>query len=168
MGVPGDLGSMADIPPSFRRDEGQTDALLTQQLDSSSDGEGSTTKPGDPLHDESADDRDERWVRRNLMHGSRTATEANTSYRLTCPCCFTLLCLQCQPHEEYVGQFRAVFVQNCTVSRVHSLKVRTESGEHGAAAESFEKYKPVSCSICETEVAVLDDDEVYHFCNVLY
>lgn len=28
-------------------------------------------------------------------------------------------------------------------------------------------YHPVKCSVCHTEVAVYDEDEVYHFFNVL-
>ena len=34
-----------------------------------------------------------------------------------------------------------------------------------AAAESI--YHPVKCEKCDTEVAVYDEDEVYHFFNVL-
>ena len=37
------------------------------------------------------------------------------------------------------------------------------SEEEGAA----ELYHPVRCSQCNTEVAVFDKDEVYHFFNVL-
>ena len=37
------------------------------------------------------------------------------------------------------------------------------SEEEGAA----ELYHPVHCSQCNTEVAVFDKDEVYHFFNVL-
>eukprot|EP01018_Ginkgo_biloba_P021905 Gb_29533 [translate_table: standard] len=30
-----------------------------------------------------------------------------------------------------------------------------------------EVFKPICCSICQTEVAVLDEDEIYHFYNVM-
>lgn len=33
--------------------------------------------------------------------------------------------------------------------------------------EAMEVYHPVRCSVCNTEVAVYDDDEVFHFFSVL-
>ena len=30
-----------------------------------------------------------------------------------------------------------------------------------------EVFKPVCCSVCDTEVAVLDENEIYHFFNVM-
>lgn len=35
------------------------------------------------------------------------------------------------------------------------------------SAEDDKMFRPVSCSMCNTEVAVIDKDEVYHFHNVL-
>lgn len=35
---------------------------------------------------------------------------------LSCPCCFEILCMDCQRHERYANQFRAMFVMNIGVS----------------------------------------------------
>lgn len=32
---------------------------------------------------------------------------------LSCPLCFTTLCIDCQQHDKYDNQFRAMFVMNC-------------------------------------------------------
>jgi hypothetical protein len=32
---------------------------------------------------------------------------------LSCPLCFTTVCIDCQQHELYETQFRAMFVMNC-------------------------------------------------------
>lgn len=75
-------------------------------------------------------------------------------------------------------QYRAVFVVNCKVknervlrknnSRARKSKRGTEaideSEEHSTNIETF---KQVCCSVCLTEVGVFDEDEVYHFFNVL-
>lgn len=35
---------------------------------------------------------------------------------LSCPCCFQIVCMDCQRHERYANQFRAMFVMNIGVS----------------------------------------------------
>lgn len=35
---------------------------------------------------------------------------------LSCPCCFQIICMDCQRHERYADQFRAMFVMNIGVS----------------------------------------------------
>jgi len=74
---------------------------------------------------------------------------------LNCPCCFTLLCLDCQRHSKFRNQYRAVFVLNCVVASNEIL--RDKDGE---------TFKSVKCNTCNTEVAVQSTDEVYHFFNV--
>mmetsp|Transcript_21644 Transcript_21644/g.88290 ORF Transcript_21644/g.88290 Transcript_21644/m.88290 type:complete len:230 (-) Transcript_21644:2696-3385(-) len=153
----------------------------------------------DELYDPDADNIEETWVRENLLQtekdrrngqehkneGEEHATGGNANramdlgdreFQLCCPCCFTLLCLQCQQHVKYKSQFRAIFVMNCTVKKSGSLRVRVhedESGSrtvrnHSGTQKPAEKYYPVACSTCGTDVGVLDQDEVYHFCNVMY
>ena len=39
----------------------------------------------------------------------------NTDAVLSCPCCFTIVCMDCQRHYKYVNQFRAMFVMNIVV-----------------------------------------------------
>lgn len=80
-----------------------------------------------------------------------------------------------------------MFVLNCTTKDEESLfcpsenkrKSRKRKREEEKAkmldetvsipsnAEAKDIFHPVQCSICKTEVAVVDLDEVYHFFNVL-
>ena len=39
----------------------------------------------------------------------------NTDAVLSCPCCFNIVCMDCQRHKKYVNQFRAMFVMNIVV-----------------------------------------------------
>ena len=73
-------------------------------------------------------------------------------------------------------QYRAIFVVNCKIEndKVRQERVkpkngkrRRESSENEAVAAAGETFKPVCCSVCSTEVGVIDEDEVYHFFNVL-
>ena len=83
-------------------------------------------------------------------------------------------------HAKYNHQYRAMFVMNCVVNHEQRLKFpkqkqnnkkkkRTEENiETAATADPKEElYHPVRCSQCNTEVAVFDKDEVFHFFNVL-
>jgi hypothetical protein len=50
-----------------------------------------------------------------------------------------------------------MFVANCHASEDSVLRAEVGSGI----------FKPVACDHCNTEVGVLDEDEVYHFFTVL-
>jgi hypothetical protein len=105
---------------------------------------------------------------------------------LSCPCCFTTVSMDCQRHERYLNQFRAMFVMNVEVawhetwvySEVQQGPVRHHFDEttlvrHPNGSVSVRKdlpahYYTVNCSSCHTQVAVLDMvDEVYHFTGCL-
>ena len=50
---------------------------------------------------------------------------------LSCPCCFTTLCLDCQRHTDIPSQYRAMFVQHCralTDRPVQPRRAPTSSG----------------------------------------
>ncbi len=83
---------------------------------------------------------------------------------LSCPACFTPLCYECQRHERYHTQFRAIFVMNVALSEKEELCVPAES----EASTTEEFFKPVVCAHCGLDVAVLDGNEVYHFFHVLH
>lgn len=117
----------------------------------------------DPLYDEHADTEDEAWVCDELLGGCG-ADELTTS--VSCPSCFSQLSMQVQQHVKYEGQFRAVFVTNCKVIDKERLQITTD--RLGRRPEKGEVFKPVVCRKCDIEVAVLDADDVYHFCNVIY
>ncbi|KAH7366175.1 hypothetical protein KP509_18G066300 [Ceratopteris richardii] len=116
------------------------------------------------------DDRDQAWVERKRKGRKSDAL-------LSCPACFTTLCIDCQRHEKIVTQYRAMFVLNCKIvegksqgikdrKRKRKTKNSAQSGSSNAnMADNI--FRPVSCSVCGTEVAVIDKEEVYHFYNVL-
>ncbi|XVF01755.1 hypothetical protein REPUB_Repub04eG0116500 [Reevesia pubescens] len=121
------------------------------------------------FYDPNLDDKDELWVQNKRKGRISDAV-------LSCPACFTTLCLECQRHEKYVTQYRAIFVVNCKIetdkARQEKVKPkkgkrRRESSENESVAAGGEIFKPVCCSVCSTEVGVIDEDEVYHFFNVL-
>ncbi|KAM1104614.1 hypothetical protein ACFX15_012604 [Malus domestica] len=80
-------------------------------------------------------------------------------------------------HEKYLTQYRAIFVEICKIGSdevLHEKEARprkgkrgTESSENEAAPAGNETVKQVCCLVCSTEVGVIDEDEVYHFFNVL-
>jgi hypothetical protein len=83
-------------------------------------------------------------------------------------------------HEKYLTQYRAIFVTNCKIgdkqvpmqsssqSRSRKRNRRNEGFDGSdAISTSNETLKQVCCAVCSTEVGVFDEDEVYHFFNVL-
>uniref|UniRef100_A0A3B5LB80 E2f-associated phosphoprotein n=1 Tax=Xiphophorus couchianus TaxID=32473 RepID=A0A3B5LB80_9TELE len=135
------------------------------------------------LYDPDEDDRDQAWVdARRYQHVLFSAMKVSDAV-LNCPACMTTLCLDCQRHEKYRTQYRAMFVMNCTVKTDEVLRYKTQqekkprkrrrgqtaegASPRPAGMDSDEIYHPVKCSECSTEVAVFDKDEVYHFFNIL-
>jgi len=93
---------------------------------------------------------------------------------LNCSACMTTLCLDCQRHDTYQNQFRAMFVHNCKIDRSESLVFRKKGKKKRRSSKGREmptlpdeEYHPVVCSECGAVVAVLDHDEVYHFFDVI-
>ncbi|XP_029982178.1 E2F-associated phosphoprotein isoform X2 [Sphaeramia orbicularis] len=153
------------------------------------------------LYDPDEDDRDQAWVdarRREYTSRKRSAPCQSHLRRpqglpssdavLNCPACMTTLCLDCQRHETYRTQYRAMFVMNCTVKTDEVLRYKGQPegkqrkrrkrrrgpkdedprpDPEPEGLDSDEVYHPVQCSECSTEVAVFDKDEVYHFFNIL-
>lgn len=123
-----------------------------------------SVKPG--FYDPNLDDKDEIWVSKQRRGNTSDAV-------LSCPACFSTLCLDCQRHEKYVTQYRAMFVFNCKLKRNPiSEKVKTRAGSNGATdsnevSEDGEEDIPVYCSVCSTEVGAYDKDGVYHFFDVI-
>uniref|UniRef100_A0ACD5YT62 Uncharacterized protein n=1 Tax=Avena sativa TaxID=4498 RepID=A0ACD5YT62_AVESA len=122
------------------------------------------------FYDPAIDDVDERWAHKQRKGRTSDAV-------LSCPACFTTLCLDSQRHEKYVNQYRAMFVSNCKVKTDQILregkgkrKNRKVTAVDSTAPEAESKgpvFHPVCCEVCSTEVAVFDEDEVYHFFNVI-
>ncbi|XP_077220963.1 E2F-associated phosphoprotein isoform X2 [Tasmannia lanceolata] len=106
------------------------------------------------FYDPILDEKDELWVRNKTKGCSSDAM-------LSCPACFTTLCLDCQ---------RAMFVVNCKIKNDQILRQSERKPRKGTSSTGSERdviFRPVCCSVCSTEVGVFDEDEVYHFFNVL-
>ncbi|KAI3949853.1 hypothetical protein MKW92_003317 [Papaver armeniacum] len=124
------------------------------------------------FYDPKLDIKDELWVQKERKGRDSDAV-------LTCPACFTTLCLECQRHEKYLTQYRAIFVVNCKIKinqvlrpsnqkpKTSKKRGRDRGGVDEVGASNKETFKPVCCVVCSTEVGVIDEDEVYHFFNVL-
>ena len=48
---------------------------------------------------------------------------------LSCPRCFNIVCMDCQQHEKYAGQFRAMFVMNIGVDWNKKIVYDEQVGE---------------------------------------
>jgi len=108
----------------------------------------------------------------------------HTDAVLNCPACFTVLCMDCQRHEFYNDQYRAMFVMNCRVDRSETLTVpvknkgkkrrgdKDKQQERNSVMQNVSSnpsdiFFPVKCTVCSSQVAVYDHDEIYHFFNCL-
>ncbi|KAF9107120.1 hypothetical protein BGX29_007337 [Mortierella sp. GBA35] len=201
---------------------------ITKKLENSSMNE--PTKPGkkskkkhatisdaDLLYDPDEDDRDENWLIKKISANRPPGCPPEdiwTDAILSCPMCLTQLCFDCQQHEIYTHQFRAMFVEHCRVVETERLRfpnvpkkannnnkkskranntlassaqgsslssITTSSSSQGStgaeeAPHEFKPsvdddmdavYNPVVCEICNTKVALMDQDEVFHFFNII-
>lgn len=128
-------------------------------------------EPADPLYDPTLDDEDEVWMQRARQGRVSDAI-------LNCPGCFTTLCIDCQQHEEYKEQYRAMFVINCQVEAQATVKPtvpKNSTGKRGrsgrrkdeAAGSSEPACHQVCCGVCGADVGVMDpQDGLYIFYNV--
>lgn len=166
-----------------------------------------TANSGDELYDENLDAEDEAYVFNNLRGGQVETDWAaqrddgkidktvpvkprNSDAVLSCPCCFNIVCMDCQRHERYRNQYRAMFVMSVEVDWQHQLKYDDKlqglvrynpntqqslpNGSPGSQVVAPDHnsddpiYYAVSCASCHTMVAALDMvDEVYHFYDCL-
>ncbi|XP_063900949.1 E2F-associated phosphoprotein-like [Zophobas morio] len=132
------------------------------------------------------DNKDALWVleKRKEMAGSSnyisSVVLSNSDAVLNCPSCLCLISLDCQRHEKYKTQYRAMFVLNCTIVLRETLRFtpkgkkeitdsNKDSNKLFAKTKNLQvdEYHPVRCSLCHTEVGIYDWEEVYHFFNVL-
>eukprot|EP00092_Neocalanus_flemingeri_P017516 GFUD01018949.1.p1 GENE.GFUD01018949.1~~GFUD01018949.1.p1 ORF type:complete len:332 (+),score=120.64 GFUD01018949.1:52-996(+) len=135
----------------------------------------------DLFYDPDKDDDDQDWVdsvRQSYQQagpGQAATKLPNSDAVLNCPACFTVLCMDCQRHEVYNTQYRAMFVVNCTVNIEQKLKFpvkgkgsgKGKRGKKNVVTDPNSEYHPVMCDNCKTEVAMYDQEEVYHFFNVV-
>ncbi|CAO3682714.1 unnamed protein product [Rhizopus stolonifer] len=107
------------------------------------------------------DEKDEDWVIKQVEAdcSKDESVEGKTDAILTCPMCFITLSYSCQRHEKYGNQYRAMFVHNCHVIKNERYQPKD--------AEKDEHYQKVVCDQCGVHVAMMDQDEIYHFFNVV-
>uniref|UniRef100_A0AC35U3U1 E2F-associated phosphoprotein n=1 Tax=Rhabditophanes sp. KR3021 TaxID=114890 RepID=A0AC35U3U1_9BILA len=100
-------------------------------------------------------------------------SDFKTDAVLSCPLCLKIICRDCQRHAKFKEQYRAMFVENVEVdfddvkylpSDFDGNKVMQKT----TVSESPENaFYPVQCISCKHKVAYMDNDEVYHFFDVL-
>lgn len=184
-----------------RRHRARMAAIVTSgesELDSSDDEMafkyGDMANPQiDDLYSENLDEEDEAWVYRHMRGGveetvmlkkpnsskleqAKLLKPRNSDAVLSCPCCFAIVCMDCQQHEKYENQYRAMFVMNIGVDWNHELihcdkshalidKPPTPDNHVPDPDDTKEQvYYYVYCAACKTQVAALDmQEEVYHF-----
>lgn len=177
----------------------ETTAPTTTPAQDGDDSDEEPRFPGDDdLFDENADIDDEAYVYSQLRSGVEESVSVkqpntqqlqdlkvlkprNSDAILSCPCCFHIVCMDCQRHERYSNQFRAMFVMNIAVKWDHRLvyddrqrmlieykQSNSEMEQKSEARKEEELYYTVCCANCTTTVAALDmEDEVYHFYGCL-
>ncbi|GKY93937.1 hypothetical protein MPSEU_000360600 [Mayamaea pseudoterrestris] len=153
----------------------------------------------DDLYDDQADLEDEAYVNRHFRthvgdsNDNAASTTTHSDAVLSCPCCFSTVCMDCQRHERYENQYRAMFVLNVNVNeqeqwiysgetqglvRKEIVEAAVDSVMHATGSSTAVDpvpvepsaepiYLTVNCANCHTQVAVLDDEQVYHFTNCL-
>lgn len=102
--------------PGAAADSGSGDDYMQEQSQSDSEAGSGPSEAGgqeaEPpeFYDEAADERDEQWLAKARQGRKSDAI-------LSCPGCFTTVCIDCQQHERYENQFRALLVMNCKCVR---------------------------------------------------
>ena len=110
----------------------------------------------DLFYDATLDAKDEKRVRGKKKKKNNVNDATETDAILSCPKCLSTVCTQCQRHEKFDLQFRAVESFGTTVDE----DIFTD--DNG----SFRGRK-VRCEACEETVGLLDEEDVYHFFNVV-
>ena len=141
--------------------------LVTSDDDDDVDEPDYTNK--DDLYGDQLDDQDEAWVDQHLrLPDKQQKVGTTTDAILSCPCCFTVVCMDCQRHERFVSQFRAMFVMNIHVDWTLTLVYQDETQQLVKQNENCDDtkdvYYSVHCQNCNTQVAALEkEEEIYHF-----
>lgn len=121
------------------------------------------------FYDPDADDQDAKWASEMRSRQSAGPTSGTTQLKsilkktpqsttqkpvastdavLNCPCCMSMLTMDCQRHERYNTQYRAMLVFNCKIREDEQLKVaKTETNNKKRQQKQtpieFETFKPV-------------------------
>uniref|UniRef100_A0A1I7WC36 Transmembrane protein n=1 Tax=Heterorhabditis bacteriophora TaxID=37862 RepID=A0A1I7WC36_HETBA len=106
------------------------------------------------FYDEKEDDDNEDWVQRHRsaitgqnLHSSfliknksnRPRIDNGSDAVLSCPGCMILLTRDCQRHEIYNDQYRAMFVENCKVDETEPLMIEKTGKEKRRLRQKMKK-----------------------------
>eukprot|EP01028_Stygiella_incarcerata_P005936 TRINITY_DN24481_c0_g1_i1.p1 TRINITY_DN24481_c0_g1~~TRINITY_DN24481_c0_g1_i1.p1 ORF type:complete len:226 (+),score=65.06 TRINITY_DN24481_c0_g1_i1:40-678(+) len=203
-GFEGEIGDEGDDDDSFFFGSDEVEDQDESGESSKGDGSHKKNEDcDDPFYDEREDERRQegmdylRWRQRHgfkgmtkemwkkmtskKKKGTRKQEDANadpeaetTDAILSCPGCFTTLCIDCQRHSRYSDQYRALFVQNCKIDHDHAECVDrrgdiedTKEGDADKSLDDGGVLYPVQCTVCGAEVGLVDAEGVYHFFGVL-
>ncbi|KAK7086912.1 hypothetical protein SK128_008835 [Halocaridina rubra] len=105
------------------------------------------------FYDPHMDDRNQAWMDKmrrsyqvcsNKRSGTSQAKQKplpESDAVLNCPACLTMLCMDCQRHEIYHNQYRAMFVFNCVVNRSEVLKFQKKNQKKKEYFKNKKKFK---------------------------
>lgn len=170
------------IVTSCEEDDG--DFSCSASVNSSENGPASVPPfKTDDLFDEQADDEDEAYVYRNLRSGIeepvkvarvlgptsddddessiprrqlRALKPRNSDAVLSCPCCFRIVCMDCQQHEYYANQYRAMFVMGIAVR--WDMKLRYDTTTRCLVRVEFETPPTVETPVADRLIPILGVD----------
>lgn len=189
-----------DAAPTAGSSSGSRQQYESIYFDSDEEDSGATAPKtllsnDDLLYDPDQDEEDQSYMDRIRENYVPVASEAirqrqqqqqqptkmpKSDAVLNCPACFVVICIDCQRHDLYQNQYRAMFAMNCSVDKTQKLKFpeRQKGGkgkknrnkknpEPNVEGDRGEDFHPVKCEQCSTEVGVYDQEEVFHFFNII-
>eukprot|EP00833_Pecoramyces_ruminatium_P006462 jgi/Orpsp1_1/1180494/evm.model.c7180000073643.1 len=94
-------------------------------------------------YDPNEDEKNEQWIRKktHTIKDKNGKLKKNSDAILTCPLCFTYLCFDCQRHELYHNQYRAMFVRNCVINRTERYRIPEENNKNNKNRNKNKKTK---------------------------
>ena len=69
----------------------------------------------DPQNQHHPQNHNQHQQRTQELEQAKMLKPRNSDGILSCPCCFQIVCMDCQKHEKYTNQYRAMFVMNIGV-----------------------------------------------------
>ncbi|XP_065648468.1 E2F-associated phosphoprotein isoform X2 [Hydra vulgaris] len=111
------------------------------------------------LYDPNIDKDNENWMKRKRTYGKQDESNSNANKvstsdaMLSCPACLTTVCVDCQRHDVYKHQFRAMFVMNCRIDLNQYLRYENKN----ISKKRRKKYGPGKLIPCEQSIASFRD-----------
>eukprot|EP00985_Skeletonema_marinoi_P027162 scaffold21860_cov117-Skeletonema_marinoi.AAC.1 len=87
----------------------------TSNLESASNNNGTNGEEEPQLPSATATTQTDSLQSNNMLHQARLLKPRTSDAILSCPRCFNVVCMDCQQHERYSNQYRAMFVMNIGV-----------------------------------------------------